>query len=162
MINKDGKLFGKISIIDIAVIVIIIALIVGAVIRFSGGSSKIVTSGEDIECTFIVRNLRQYTVDALKKQGPMFDKVSKEFIGDITDVRVEDGMYKVNMADGTFESSTPEERYNVYVTVKFKGKSGSNGYYTAANKFLGAGSSVNITTKYAECESTVYDIKEVK
>lgn len=162
MINRDGKLFGKISIVDIAVIVLVVVLALGVYKMFAGNSSAVVTSSEKIECTFLVKNVRSYTADALAKKGPLCDKVSKEYIGEITNVRVESGLYQVNMADGTFKQAVPEERYNVYVTVEFDGKASDNGYYTAANKYLGAGTSVGFTTKYAECESTVYSIGNVK
>ena len=160
IINKEGKLFGKISIIDIAVILIIAVLAIGLYIRFSGTTQTIATAGEDIECTFLVRNVRTFSADALKRGGPVYDKTSKEYIGEITDVRIEDGEYQVNMADGSFETIAPEDRYNAYVTVEFDGKVGENGYYTAANKYLAAGTTVVINTKYAQCESTVYSIKE--
>lgn len=162
MINKDGKLFGKISIVDIAVVLIIVILGFGVYSKFSGNVVTNVTSGENIECTFLVKNVRSYTADALAKKGPLYDKTSKEFVGDITNVEITDGSYTVNMADGTFEQAAPDERYNVYVTVTFSGKVSGNGYYTAANKYLGAGTSVNITTKYAECESTVYSINKAE
>lgn len=160
IINKEGKLFGKISVIDIAVILIIAVLAVGIYIRFSGTTQTIATAGEDIECTLLVKNVRIFSVDALKRGGPVYDKTSKEYIGDITDIRVDEGEYQVNMADGSFETVVPEDRYNVYVTVEFDGKVGENGYYTAANKYLAAGTTVLINTKYAQCESTVYSIKE--
>ena len=160
IINKEGKLFGKISVIDIAVILIIAVLAVGIYIRFSGTTQTIATAGEDIECTFLVRNVRMFSAEALERGGPVYDKTSKEYIGQITDVRIEDGEYQVNMADGTFQTIAPEERYNAYVTVEFEGKVGENGYYTAANKYLAAGTTVIINTKYAQCESTVYSIKE--
>ncbi len=162
MINKDGKLFGKISIVDIAVVLIIVILGFGIYAKFAGQSGAVVSSSEKIECTFLIKNVRSYTVDALEKKGGMYDKVSKEFIGDITKVEVEDGLYQVNMADGSFEQIVPEDRYNVYVTVEFSGKISDNGYYTAANKYLGAGTSAGITTKYAECESTVYSINKAE
>lgn len=160
IINKEGKLFGKISVIDIAVILIIAVLAVGIYIRFSGTTQTIATAGEDIECTFLVRNIRTFSAEALERGGPVYDKTSKEYIGEITDVRIDEGEYQVNMADGTFEAVAPEERYNAYVTVEFEGKVGENGYYTAANKYLAAGTTVVINTKYAQCESTVYSIKE--
>lgn len=158
-INKEGKLFGKISVIDIAVILIIAVLAACIYIRFSGTTQTIATAGEDIECTFLVRNIRAFSVDALERGGAVYDKTSKEYIGEITDVRIENGEYQVNMADGTFKTVAPEERYNAYVTVEFEGKVGENGYYTAANKYLAAGTTVIINTKYAQCESTVYSIK---
>lgn len=158
IINKDGKLFGKISVVDIAVLLIIVVLAVGIYSRFSGKADTAVTSGEKIKCTFLIKNVRMYSIEALQKKGPLFDKTSKEFIGDITDVRYEKGLYQVNMADGTYRPIVPEERYNAYVTVEFTGKTSDNGYYTAANKYLGAGTSGAILTKYAECESVVDSI----
>lgn len=162
MINRDGKLFGKVSIIDIVVVALVVVLALGVYKMFAGGSSAVVTSSEKVECTFIIKNVRSYTADALAKKGALYDKVSKEYIGEITDVEVDDGLYQINMADGSFKQVVPEDRYNVYVTVEFDGKASDNGYYTAANKYLGAGTSLGITTKYAECESTVYSISSVE
>ena len=162
MINRDGKLFGKVSIIDIVVIALVIVLALGVYKMFADDSSAVVTSSEKVECTFIIKNVRSYTADALAKKGALYDKVSKEYVGEITDVKVDDGLYQINMADGSFKQVVPEDRYNVYVTVEFDGKASDNGYYTAANKYLGAGTSLGITTKYAECESTVYSISSVE
>lgn len=159
IINKEGKLFGKISIIDIAALLIVVVLIVGIASRFSGKSSVVVSSGEKVKCTFVIKNVRSYTIDALKRSDAVYDKTSKEYIGDIVNVEQVDGLYKVNMQDGTFREAVPEDRYNVYLTVEFSGKVGDNGFYTAANKFLGVGTSANITTKYAECGATVYEIE---
>lgn len=159
IINRDGKLFGKISIIDIAVVLIVVILAIGIYGKFSGGTATTVTSGEKIECTFLVKNIRMYTVEALQKGGGLYDKTSKEFIGDIKNVSYEEGKYFVNMADGSFKTiDNPEDRYNAYVTVEFLGKTSNKGYYTAANKYLAAGTTVLINSKYAECESTVYSI----
>ena len=158
IINREGKLFGKISIIDIAVVLIIVILAVGIVVKFSGSNSAVVSGNEKLECTLLVKNVRMYTVEALEKGGVIFDDISKERIGDITDVRYEEGEYQVNMADGSFMPVAPEDRYNVYVTVAFDGKTSDDGYYTKSNKYLAAGTTVSAKTKYALCQSTVYSI----
>lgn len=162
MINKDGKLFGKISIVDIAVILIIVLIGVGVYCRFAKQPEEIISMSEKIECTFLIENVRTYTVDALKKKGEMYDGTSKELIGNITDVRVEDGKMHVNMADGSFKTAAPENRYNVYVTVEFSGKISDKGYYTAANKYLAVGTSAGINTKYVDCGATVYSINKAE
>ena len=102
--------------------------------------------------------------EVLKRLAPMVQKykTSKEYIGDVTDVTYEEGMYQVNMADGSFKPVAPEERYNVYVTVVFDGKTSNDGYYTKANKYLSTGTSLVFNTKYAQCESTVYSIGEAE
>lgn len=158
IINKEGKLFGKISVIDIAVVLIIAILAVGIAVKFSGGKTSVVTGNEKLECTLFVKNVRMYTVDALKKGGNLYDEISKDRIGEITDVRYEKGEYQVNMADGSFMPVVPEDRYNVYVTVAFDGKISDDGYYTKSNKYLAVGTTVGAKTKYANCQSTVYSI----
>ena len=130
IINKEGKFFGKISIVDIAVVLIIVLLAIGVYTRFSGNTKVVVSNGQKIKCTFVVKNLRQYSVNALKEGGAMYDKTSKELIGTITDVKAEPGRYNVNMIDGSYKEAIPEDRYNVYVTVEFNGKAGDSGYYT--------------------------------
>lgn len=160
IINKEGKLFGKISIVDIAVVLIAVVLFVGIYFRFFGESRVVMSAGKNIECTFLVKNVRDYTVNALEKSENVYDPTTKEFIGRITDVKKDDGLYVVSMSDGTFEEAVPEDRYNVYVTVEFTGKAGETGYYTAANRLLGVGSSLNISTKYSMCGATVYSINE--
>ena len=158
IINKEGKLFGKISVIDIAVVLIIVILVAGIVVKFGGSNTAVVSGNEKLECTLVIKNVRMYTVDALKNGGDLYDDISKERIGEIKDVRYEAGEYQVNMADGSFMPVVPEERYNVYVTVAFDGKISDDGYYTKSNKYLAVGSTVTAKTKYAQCQSTVYSI----
>ena len=162
IINKEGKLFGKVSIIDIAVVLIIAILVAGIAFKFSGGKTSVVSGNEKIECTLFIKNVRMYTVDALKKGGSTYDDISKEKIGEITDVRYEEGEYQVNMADGSFKPVVPEDKYNVYVTVAFEGKISDDGYYTKSNKYLAVGTTVGAKTKYAHCQSTVYSIGEAE
>lgn len=162
MINKDGKLFGKISIVDIAVVLIIIVLGFGIYSRFAGQSNVVTSSSEKIECTFIVKNVRDYTVDALMKKGTLYDKVTKEVIGEITEVKATEGMQRINISDGSYVEAAPEEKYNVYITVEFSGKISDNGFYTGANKYLGAGTSVGVFTKDAECWALVHSINKAE
>ncbi len=158
MISKDGKLFGKISIIDIAVILIFILLAVGVLIKFSGNPNVELVSGEPIECTLKVTNVRDYTVEALKKGGAVYDTTTKEYIGEITDAWSEGAQATISMADGTIKTADAEDRYNVYVKVAFTGKIADNGYYTASNRQIAVGSAVPISSKYAQSTSQVVEV----
>lgn len=159
LINKDGKLFGKVSIVDIAVLLVIVLLAVGLVSKFGGKSALNLSTNETIQCTLLVKNVRMFSVEALQKGGELYDKNTKEYIGDITNVSYEAGEATVNMADGTFQVVPVEGRYNVYVTVEFSGKVSDKGYYTAANKQIGTGSTIIFNSKFAQCESTVTDVR---
>ena len=158
MLSKDGKLFGKISIIDIAAILIFILLAIGIFIRFSGNPNIDFVSGEPIECTLKVANVRDYTVTALKKGGAVYDSTTKEYIGEITSAWSEKAQVTVNMVDGTINTVDAEDRYNVYIKVSFTGKIADNGYYTASNRQIAVGAAVPISSKYAQSTSHVVEV----
>lgn len=162
MFKKDGKLFGKISIIDICVVLIFVLLIAGLYIKFSGSSAVDMTSGQNIECTLKVEKVRQYTVDALTQGGAVYDESSKEYIGEIINVTSAPAEYSLEMADGSYDHVVLEDRYDAFVTVAFKGKAGENGYYTSSNRQMGVGGTVEMNTKFAQCEGTIVEIGVVE
>lgn len=160
MFKKDGKLFGKVSVIDIAAILILILLAVGVLVKFSGNQNVQVASGEALQCTVQVKNVRDFTVEALKKGGPVFDKTTKEYIGEITDVTSEPGTTMLLLTDGTYREVQTGDRYNAYVTIAFTGKAGDNGYYTATNKQMCTGSSIALNAKYSQCDGVIKSVEK--
>ena len=68
ILDKNGKLFGKINIIDVAVILVAIAVVIGVFVRFTGGAGKIVKETKKIEYVVQISGVRGYTVDALEKK----------------------------------------------------------------------------------------------
>ena len=159
MFKKDGKLFGKISIIDILAVVAIVVLVFGVYLRFSGQEKVQISSGEPLQCVVKVENIRNYTVEALKKGGAVYDKDTKEYIGEIKEVKSEQGTTMLLVNDGTYREVPTENRYNAYVTIDFSGKVSDNGYYTNTNQQIAVGSSLNLNAKFAQCECKVFDVK---
>lgn len=157
--QKDGKLFGKISIIDIAALIAVVVLIVGVAVRFSGNQAVTVSSGQAIECDLRITEIRQVTVDALKKGGQVYDIETKEYIGDIVDVKQEDCYSLIAMANGERKLVPVEERYNAVVTVAFTGSVSEKGYYTASNRQMSAGGKVGINSKFAHCWSSIEAVR---
>ena len=100
MFSKNGKLFGKISVIDIAVVLLLVVLVVGVALRFSGGAGGQFVSGNSYECVVKVKNVRDYTVKALEKGGEVYDKTTKEYIGTIVGVTSEPAAEPLALADG--------------------------------------------------------------
>ena len=86
IINKEGKLFGKVSIIDILVLIGIIVVIIGLAMRFGPAGRAVLTSSEKIQYTLRVEGVRFFTVDALERGGPVSDATTKEEMGTVVDV----------------------------------------------------------------------------
>ena len=67
--DKNGKIGGKVSIIDILVVVLVVAVIVGIVARYGSSVTGAVKSNKQFEYVLKVERVRQYTVDALRKKA---------------------------------------------------------------------------------------------
>lgn len=161
MFSKNGKLFGKISVIDIAVVLLLVVLVVGVALRFNGSTGESV-SGSSYECVVKVKNVRDYTVKALEKGGQVYDKTTKEYIGTIVGVTSEPAAEPLALADGTHALAPAEGRYTAYVTISFTGKESSDGYYTAANQQISPGGTLTINAKFSQCDCTVVDVYPVQ
>jgi len=154
---KNGKLFGKISIIDIAVVLLLIVLIVGVGLRMSGNSGEVI-SGAEYTCVVKVESVRKYTVEALAKGGEVYDKTTKEYIGTITGVTTEPATDHLLMADGSHKVVPVENRQHAYVTIAFQGKETPEGYFTSSNQQIYAGGTLVMNAKWAECTGVVQSV----
>ena len=122
IIDKNGKIGGKFSVVDLAVILLVVLVLAGIAIRYGSKITTAVESKTRFECVIRVNSVREYTVDALKKGGKLTDKKSEKILGEIKNVEVEPHKSQVTTADGQIKFVVPPERYNCYVTVEFTGK----------------------------------------
>lgn len=76
--DKNGKIGGKVSIIDILVVVLVVAVIVGIVARYGSSVTGAVKSNKQFEYVLKVESVRQYTVDALEKKARLQIKSLKK------------------------------------------------------------------------------------
>ncbi len=163
MINKEGKLFGKISVIDILVILAIIVAAFGVYTRFFVGNEKVETAESHIEYKLKVQEVRIGTVNALENyKGAIYDTSTKEYLGDIVAVEYTDAKKAVEMLNGQMQETTLPERYDCMVTVRVDGRINDMGYYTANNQALAAGSSYVFESKAAKTTGRIYEIYEAK
>lgn len=161
MINKEGKLFGKISIIDILVIIVIIAMAAGVYMRFFRTPETVKVETEKFNYTVRVEKIRKYSVDALSHMGAMYDTETKEYLGDIVEiVSVEPTKETSITARGKAVEIEYPERYTVTIKVETDGNVGENGYYTASNRMISVGGAMEFETKYIECGGDVISISD--
>ena len=67
VMDKNGKLGGKISIIDVMAIVLVVLVAAGIGVRYKSRITGSVKSHETFEYVIRVSSIRDYTVNALKK-----------------------------------------------------------------------------------------------
>ncbi len=161
-INKEGKMFGKISIIDLVIIFVLIIAGFGIYSRYISPKENIATTMQEIEYTVKIKDVRIGTVEALKKKGVIYNDETKDFMGEIIDVKETQAMKNIELYDGTIKNVEVPEKFDVLITVKMDGKVNSSGYYTSGNQTLTVGSKHTFTSKYLKAEGEVTSIREVK
>jgi len=157
--DKNGKIKGKFSIIDLLVILLAIVLVIGIGVRYGAKATKAVMSSEEFECVLEVSNVRDYTVKALEKKGKLTDKKSEVEIGEIISVEKEKADFISTKADGSVVETELPNRYNCKVTIKAKGKVSEDAYVMADSNELSVGRNMEMFTKYVKTSGEIKSVK---
>ncbi len=161
IINEKGKLFGKISIIDIIVLLCILVAGFGLYTKLTApAAKKVETQNQSIEYSLLIKDVRIGTVKALKNSDVVINSLTKEHTGNIVAVSEAPTMRIVELTDGTVQAIEIPDKYDVTVTIRLDGKVNDMGFYTATNQSLTVGSTQNIQTKFANTSGTIIDVRE--
>lgn len=162
IINKEGKLFGKISIVDILVVIFIAVAAFGIYTKFFTENERVTVADETIEYQFSVKGVREGTFEGLSKLGPVYDTTTKEYMGEIVGVEKAQTKAERVMGDGSVINAEIPERLDLTVTVRVDGSSNNSGYYTKNNLLLCVGSKFVIGSKYVKTTGEICSIKDTK
>lgn len=157
--NKDGKIFGKVNIIDLLAILVVVVAVIGIAIRFTSVASENVTNKSEFTYVVEIDDVRMFSVEALQKKGLASDKQGN-ILGEITDVKYEPKTEQVIIENGETKMVEKPERYTVYVTLKGNGKEASDAYFVGENTELSAGANITMYTKYANCSGKVLKVEK--
>ena len=164
---KNGKLFGKISVIDLAVIALIVVLLSGAVIRlvFFPTPDKAIQGTEkesyeqvEREITLSIANVsNQLLSDALEVGDRLM--VSNKVFGEITHLERAPYTGTYVLEDGTTVTVNLGYAYNYNVTVKATLLRKNGFLRTATNDTVAVGKTLAVASEYFFAHAVVTDIK---
>ena len=158
---KEGKLFGKISIIDILVIIVILVTAIGVYMKFTAVPETVQVKTEKFSYIVRIDKVRQYTVDGLYELGKIYDKETKEDLGEIVDVlSVENTVDTGINSRGEAVKTEYPDKYSVLIRIETNGNVGNNGYYTASNRLIGVGGDLSIESKYVSTSGRIVSIED--
>ena len=162
VMDKNGKLGGKISIIDVMAIVLVVLVAAGIGVRYKSRITGSVKSHETFEYVIRVSSIRDYTVNALKKGGNLTDKRSEKVLGEIVDVKVEAAEENVTTSDGRIVAAKVPDRYTCEVTIRADGKESDEGYILDDSTELSVGRYVDLFTQYCKTSGEIKSVEVVK
>lgn len=157
--DKNGKIFGKINIIDLLAILVVIVAVIGISIRFTSIASENVKRKTDFSYVVEIEDVRVYTVNALQKMGIATDKQGN-VIGEITGVQYSEMEKQTITENGKSKRVIVPEKYTARVTLEATGKEADSGYFVGENTELSAGSSITMYTKHANCSGKIIKVEK--
>ena len=170
--DEKGKLFGKVSIIDVLVVVVILAGIVGAVFAFGKiNSGAVLTENKGIvrhdstldtlEVTMRLREVRSMTKDAIHIGDEVFAKDTGKYLGTVVSVTSEPAKKIISGFDGRSALATVPEKMDVLMVLHVGGKRTDGGFFTGNNIHLVYGSEMQIITPSIQSTPMIEQIKIV-
>lgn len=126
IIDKKGRLFGLINIIDLLFILIVALAIVGGMKKF-GNKLPVKEEAREGQVTYFVQNIVQANVDQMKKGDPVYQYDKGTYLGEIEEVKVEPYTDVLDYQGEWINAPVPE-KFNVYLTVKTSITENSDNY----------------------------------
>lgn len=124
MIDKDGKLFGKLNIIDaLIILVVILAIVVVAnlgVIKAIFDPANKATEG-DVFVTYYVGNVKDVSVSSVNEGDIFHDEKTKAYVGEVVAKDVSNRVIGVPTSSGEYVKSEVPDKFDMTFTLKVKG-----------------------------------------
>lgn len=110
MIDKKGRLFGIINIIDLLVLLIVGLILIFGITRM--GSSGVVSTGSTTKqgiVNYEIADVRQVTVDQIQVGDPVYHYDKGTYIGEISNVTVEPFRERIDYNGRWIEADVPRK-----------------------------------------------------
>lgn len=159
VIDEKGRLFGKVSLIDIFVVLFALAMVFAVYFRFFSNETTSVRGKSDtITYTIRVNGVRQWAVDGFHVGDKLWEPEFDLCIGTITGIETTPATWEYDLMNGTQTVAGSEGRYDVYLSVEVEGLISKGHYYASRTYELGANFMIRFYTKYCDVVGTVWNI----
>lgn len=163
MIDKNGKLFGKINIIDAIIVIILLAALLFGAYKFGLFSPEKATAAvaDKIRLVFYQEEVNNFTVENAKLQDPVTETLQNAYLGDVVDIKADKSVSWGYDKDGRQVKSTKEGYSSVLITTETTGTIGSSGILTGGSKYyIGQLMTLRVGTSTFYCR--LYEAEKVQ
>lgn len=161
IIDEHGRVFGKVSVIDFLVVLIVLVIGAALYVKFNVLEVTSVTAKTDtITYTVNIYGARSFTVDGIKIGDTIYDKNSSggNTVGTITDIKVTDAKKAAATLDGTIVMGNFVGCYDISLTIKANGTISDGRYLVNKTYEVNTNSVRTLYTKFCTFEATISGI----
>lgn len=151
IIDNNGRLFGKISIIDVVVLLVAAFLAVALYLKTNTMTHTSTTpTYETVTYTVICNAIPGFVEGQIRVGDHIFDADNTKVgsLGEIIDIQYEPGTEMTRFEDGTVTFAPVEDSVNILLTIRGSGISAGNGFMFNRVYPLGVNANRNFCTRY--------------
>ncbi len=156
---KNGKLFGKINLFDLLVILLILVLVVGIGYKFLVIDKEVAKNTVEVTYDLKIETVRDVTVKAFRLEDTVYHYKLEEPIGTVSAVNTSPAMDTLESLSGKALSVPVEDRYDLVVTVKGTAVRQDDGNLMMGKVKLVEGTELRVATQLAHCTALVENVQ---
>jgi len=162
IIDQKGRLFGKINVIDLIVVLAIPALILGFLYNRSlQRVQDIIRADTPIYITFVAEGVRQFTVDSVSVGDVLYRRDEPSHpLGTVISIDLSTHYSAEAATDGTVWRAPVEGFYNLYVVVAAQGTITGTGYFVGGTQQMSPGMRVPLQSNRISSTFSVRRVAE--
>ncbi len=159
IIDKKGRLFGLINIVDLLVIILLLALVMVGVKRFGNKAAVGEATTKKGVITAEVKDVRDVTANNIKVGDPIYDYDKGTYLGKIITAEVEPYKDKTEY-QGKFYNAEVPDKFRVIITIDADVKE-TQDFYQVGTEQVRIGAEMRIKNKSITTFMTILGV-EVK
>ena len=156
---KNGKLFGKINLFDLLVIVLILVLIFGVCYKFMVLDKEVVQNTVEVTYDLKIETVRDVTVNAFREGDTVYHYKLEEPIGTVAKITPTPAADIFDTLAGETLSAPVEDRFDLVVTVKGTAVRQDDGNLMMGKVKLVEGTELRVATQLAHCTALVENVQ---
>lgn len=162
IMDNKGRLFGKVSIIDVLVVLVVAVMAVALYVKNNSLEASMTGQSSNVPITFVVEaeHVNLNVADAIRVGDKVYDqdRASGGAIGTITNIEVTEAGRTERLTNGVYARMTNKDACNLLITIEGTGSVSGGGYSINKVYELGMNASRNFYTSYAVFTGSVTSI----
>jgi hypothetical protein len=162
LLDEKGRLFGKISIVDIGVLLLIIALLGGVYYKFfMVDKNQNAAKFDMLEYKILAEEVRQQSIDAIEIGANIYDVKTDSPMGKIVSKEALPATEQLTKADGTMVIAEKPGKFNLLVTIQVPGVETKFGFRANGRLDLNREQQQVLDTRMIVLETKIVDVKNL-
>lgn len=158
IIDSKGKLFGKVSLIDIIIVLVILGAIAGVAYKFAtSGAGGILQAKDKLEIQFFVEEAPTFTCTPVKAGDICRETIQNALFGTVSAVKVDKARSYAADSSGKWVTSSKEGYSSILITMQGEGKFAADGV-TIDNSVYFIGKSIELKVGNSVFWGRIYNI----